>query len=300
VNVLLATYNGSRFLREQLDSIECQTLPVSRITVRDDGSTDGTLSLLEKWATSRSSVCILRGSRLGFVKNFFALLANQDEESEYFAFSDQDDVWLPNKMERAVGCLSRGAASEPLMYCSRLEFVDQQLAHLGYSKVPKRVDFANALVENIATGCSMVLNRTARNVICEKLPQMALFHDWWCYLVVAGLGNVIFDETPTVRYRQHGNNQVGATASRFELFRRRLQRFFRQRGGAPRTSDQAEEFRRCFGDLLSAGRRGILDRFLSVRGGIAERISYSTGMDVCRQSRFDTALLRVMILMGRV
>lgn len=299
MNVLLATYNGSKFLREQLDSIESQTWPVTRITVRDDGSTDGTVSLLEKWAAGRSGVCLLRGLRLGVTNNFFALLGNQDEDSEYFAFCDQDDVWLPEKIERAVLALREYAADEPLMYFSRVELVDESLKHLSFSRVPRRIGFANALVENIAIGCTVVLNRTARNLICERLPQWALLHDWWCYLAIGALGKVIFDETPGIKYRQHGNNQIGGTASRLESFKRRLERF-RQPGGSQQRSDQAEEFKRCFGGLLSAGHKAVLDRFLFVRGSIRERISYSTAMDVCRQSWLDAALLRVMILMGRV
>jgi glycosyltransferase involved in cell wall biosynthesis len=300
VNVLLATYNGSEFLRGQLDSIESQTLPVSRITMRDDGSTDNTLSLLEEWAPGRSRKCLLRGPRLGVTNNFFALLASADEDSEYFAFCDQDDVWLPDKIERAVLAIQEFPTDKALVYCSRVELVDENLKHLGFSPVPKHFGYVNALVENVATGCTMVLNRTARNLICEGLPQRALFHDWWCYLVIAALGRVVFDETPTVKYRQHANNHVGATASRLEFFKRRLESFFRQGSDGRRRSDQAVELQRCFGDRLSARDREILGRFLSVRGGIRQRVSYSVAMDVWRQSRFDTALLRVMILMGRV
>jgi glycosyltransferase involved in cell wall biosynthesis len=300
VNVLLATYNGSKFLREQLDSIGSQTLPVARITVRDDGSTDSTLSVLEEWAAGRPNVRLLRGPRLGFAKNFFALLTSPDQESDFFAFSDQDDVWLPDKIERAVRALGEGDADEPSLYCSRLELVDENLKHLSFSRVPRRIDFANALVENVATGCTMVLNRAARDLISERLPEKAVFHDWWCYLAIAALGKVIFDETPRIKYRQHANNQVGATASRVKFFKRRLERFFRHAGGVQPRSDQAQEFNRCCGALLVGRDKEILDRFLSVRGNIRERITYSAAMDVWRQSWFDTTLLRVMIVMGRV
>jgi hypothetical protein len=242
----------------------------------------------------------LRGPRLGFARNFFALLTSPDEESDFFAFSDQDDVWLPDKIERALRALRECDADEPSLYCSRLELVDENLKHLSFSRVPRRIDFANALVENVATGCTMVLNRTARNLISERLPERAVFHDWWCYLAVSALGRVIFDETPTIKYRQHGDNQVGATASRAKLFKRRLERFFLQAAGVRPRSDQAQEFNRCFGALLVGRNKEILDRFLSVRGSMKERVSYSAAMDVWRQSWLDTALLRVMILMGRV
>jgi glycosyltransferase involved in cell wall biosynthesis len=300
IHVLLASYNGSRFLQGQLDSIESQTLPVSRITVRDDGSTDSTLTLVQEWAAERPNVNLVRGPRLGVTKNFFALLTNQDEESDFFAFSDQDDIWLPDKMENAVSGLSRHSADEPLMYCSRLEYVDERLRHLGYSRIPRRVDFGNALVENIATGCTVVLNRRARDLIVARLPEKALVHDWWCYLVVSAFGKVIYDPRPSIKYRQHGNNQIGGTSSAHDLFRRRLARFRMGDWGAKRLSSQALAFERYFGDILAPHHKRVLERFLTVRGNLWTRLSYNAAMDVWRQSRFDTAILRTLILMGRV
>jgi glycosyltransferase involved in cell wall biosynthesis len=300
VNVLLATYNGSRFLCEQLKSIESQILPVARITVRDDESTDGTFSLVEEWIGSRPNVKLLRGRRLGVTKNFFALLASPDESSEYFAFSDQDDVWLPDKMRDAVSSLSQHSEDEPVMYCSRLEYVDEALRHLGYSRLPRRVGFANALVENIATGCTVVLNRRARDLIVANLPDNALVHDWWCYLVVSAFGKVIYDPRPNIKYRQHGNNHIGGTASIPSLFRRRLARFLKGDRAVRLLSDQALEFERRFGGGLAPGHKVVLQRFLSVRGNLWIRLSYSAAMNVWRQSRIDTAILRALVLMGRV
>jgi glycosyltransferase involved in cell wall biosynthesis len=299
VNVLLATYNGVRYLREQLQSIETQTLPVARITVRDDGSTDGSDVLVQEWAEGRSNVHLLQGPRLGAVNSFFTLLESCGDECDYFAFADQDDVWLPDKIERAVFSLGGHGTDEPAMYCSRVEYVDERLGHIGYSQVPKRVDFANALVENLATGCTVVLNHSARSLLRRGVPQKTIMHDWWCYLVVSALGKVVFDEWPSVKYRQHGGNVVGGTSSRIELFRRGITRFVRS---SPRVllSDQAMEFRRCFGDSLTQQKKRILDRFLTVRGNLWARLYYNATMDVRRQSWIDTATLRTMILMGRV
>lgn len=299
VNVLLATYNGTRYLPEQLKSIETQTLPVARITVRDDGSTDGSDVLVQEWAGGRPNVRWLQGPRLGAVNSFFTLLDSCGDAYDYFAFADQDDVWLPDKIERAVFSLSRYDAEEPAMYCSRVEYVDESLGHLGYSQIPKKVDFANALVENIAVGCTVVLNRSARRLLRGRVPQKTIMHDWWCYLAVSALGKVVFDERPGVKYRQHGQNVVGGTSSRIELLRQGMARFVR---GSPRVllSDQALEFRRCFGDSLTQQKREILDRFLTVRGNLWARLRYNATMDVRRQSWIDTATLRTMILMGRV
>lgn len=299
VNVLLTTHNGAKFLRNQLESIDAQSWPEIRVTVRDDGSTDGTDELLEEWARGKHHVTLLRGTRLGVTRNFFTLLASSDDDSEYFAFSDQDDVWLPTKVERAVEALRVCRTDEPAMYCTRLEFVDENLGHLGYSSVPRRLGFANAVVENIATGCTLVLNRCARQLVCERLPEKALIHDWWCYLVLSAFGKVIYDGRPSIRYRQHASNLTGGTPSTLELFGRRFLRFLRYEKGRPLVSGQAAEFKRCFGDLLSVSDKETLDRFLSVRGKLGDRIFYSAVMDVWRQSWMDTVILRAMILLGR-
>jgi len=300
VSVLLATYNGAEFLPEQLRSIESQTLPVARVTVRDDGSTDNTLSVLQEWAAGRAEAHLLRGPRLGVARNFFALLSSPDKDSDFFAFSDQDDVWLPEKVEAGVGCLRRCNGRVPLMYCSRLEYVDEELKHLGYSRIPRRLDFANALVENVATGCTVLLNRRARDMIVERLPERAFVHDWWCYLVVSAFGRVIYDSRPQVKYRQHGGNAIGGTSSVPRMVWRRLSRFIGADAGARLLSDQALDFQRCFGGSLPPREKRILERFLGVRGGLRSRVAYNAAMDVGRQSWIDTAILRTLILMGRV
>jgi glycosyltransferase involved in cell wall biosynthesis len=283
-----------------LQSIKRQTLPVARITVRDDGSTDGSDVLVQEWAEGCPNVRRLQGPRLGAANSFFSLLDSCGDECDYFALADQDDVWLPDKIERAVFSLGRHGTEEPAMYCSRVEYVDESLRHIGYSRIPKKVDFANALVENIAIGCTVVLNRSARSLLCRRVPQRTLMHDWWCYLVVSALGRVVFDERPGIKYRQHAGNVVGGTSSRIELFKRGITRFVRSSPSARLLSDQAIEFRRCFGDGLTHQKRRILDHFLTVRGNLWARLCYNVTMDVGRQSWIDTATLRTMILMGRV
>lgn len=300
VNILLATFNGARFLREQLGSISSQTLPFSRITIRDDGSSDDTFSALQDWASCRSNVCLSRGPQLGVTNNFFSLLANADSDSEYFAFADQDDVWHPEKLATAVERLRDFPFNEPALYASRVEYVGEALDHLGYSRSPCRPDFANALVENIAPGCTMVLNRAARNLICDNLPARAMIHDWWCYLVVAAVGTVIYDQWPSVKYRQHRNNHTGGTSSLTRLLWRRLVRLLATDSRSKLLSTQAIEFERLYKDLLSEHRRRVLDRFLDVRGDLLTRLSYSARMDVWRQSRFDTAILRTLVVIGRI
>ena len=226
VTVLLSTYNGSKFLQQQLNSLYEQTYPNIRILVRDDGSSDSTRSILENEQIN-GRIDILRGHKnLGPALSFFELLHNAAlTETEYVAFCDQDDVWHPHKIEHAVSALRVVADNCPALFCSRLEIVDEQLNHIGFTNTPKKVGFGNALVENVATGCTMVLNRKAVELICTHLPSKVLMHDWWCYLVLSCFGKIIFDSNANIKYRQHGNNTIGATVNMFDELKRKLHRF---------------------------------------------------------------------------
>ncbi len=300
LSILLPTYNGRRYLPELLKSLLAQTYPDVAIRVHDDGSTDDTYSFLRSWAAGRSNVHLTHGENRGVARSFFRLLGESDAESEYFAFCDQDDVWLPDKLERAVKAIRHQPADEPVMYCSRIELVDMNLRHLAYSRVLRRMGFANALVENVATGCTMVLNRGARDLVCQRLPQRAVMHDWWCYMVLSAFGRVIYDERPSVKYRQHGNNVFGAASSRAGLFKRRLLRFLKLPRSAKLFGDWVEEFGACHREALGPEHKAIFDRFLTIRGNLWDRLSYSVAMDVWRQWWVDTMILRALILMGRV
>jgi glycosyltransferase involved in cell wall biosynthesis len=299
IQILLSTYNGSQFISQQLESILSQSCQPALISIRDDGSTDETCEILSKYEAVHSNVKVARGERLGPAGSFFELLLHADSDCDYFAFADQDDVWMPAKLENALSVLVLQSSSDALLYCSRLEYVDAQLEHRGYSKTPSQVGFANALVENVARGCTIVLNREARRIIIGRLPAKALMHDWWCYLVVSAFGKVIYDERCGLKYRLHGRNAVGAPTNFLQQITRRVVRFLKH-GTALKLTDQALNFFQCYGVLLNEQERNILRRFLAVRGRLWSRILYSTQMDVWRQSRIDTAILRAMILAGRV
>jgi hypothetical protein len=215
--VLLAVWNGARFLPAQLASLMAQRdIPPPLLLWRDDGSTDGSPSIVEAWAKD-SPIEARRVTepsvRLGATGSFIALLAAAPEDAAYYAFCDQDDVWLPDKCARATAALRAIPASRPAIYCARQRVVDQDLRPLGLSPLPARPPgFANALVQNIVTGCSAALNPAARRLILAAPPPPAgQIHDWWAYLLVtAAGGEVMVDREPALLYRQHGANSIGA------------------------------------------------------------------------------------------
>lgn len=204
VTVLLATYNGARFLPELLDSLRAQTHPW-RLLWRDDGSTDATVALMRAFGGTR----LPGGERLGVLGGFLALLRAAEGP---VAFCDQDDVWLPEKLARGGAAV---AGDGPVLYCARQVLVDGALRRIGESEVIRHAGFPAALTQNIAAGCTIVMNEAARRLVAASRPPASTLHDWWSYLLVAAAGGkIVCDTTPCVLYRQHGGNVVGAPSGR--------------------------------------------------------------------------------------
>ena len=216
VAVLLATFNGAQFLPAQLESFAAQTLTDWVLYWRDDGSTDETVTVMQAFAAGAGAGrCVHVATppgRLGPTGNFMALL-RAAADADVVAFADQDDVWLPDKL--ALGIASLGWGTEPTLYCSRQFLVDAELRPLGPSAaLCAPGPFPAALTQNIATGCTVLLNRAAAGLIARSRPPSSSLHDWWSYLVVSAHGGrLVTDPTPTVMYRQHGANVVGAPQS---------------------------------------------------------------------------------------
>jgi len=220
VAILLSTFNGGRFLHDQLESFLDQTHEHWVLYWRDDGSTDATRAIMEGFARrAGQGRCVEladSGTHLGVIASFHHLLSaviHQIADTDVIAFADQDDVWLPPKLARGIVAL--GESHTPALYCARQRLVDTALKPLGLSTAPASVTgFASALIQNIATGCTMMLNSAAARLVARSQPSSATLHDWWCYLVVTGAGGlVVQDGEPMVLYRQHGGNLVGAPGS---------------------------------------------------------------------------------------
>lgn len=301
VQVLMSTYNGTDYLREQIDSILAQDHPHVRLLVRDDGSSDGTVSVLRQYENSHGNVKVVTGENLGVVDSFFRLLELADDV-DYYAFSDQDDVWKSNKLSRAVARLeAEEEEGEPLLYFNRQEFVDADLDHLGYSPEPNVLGFENALIQNQPLGCATVINTSARELLVQNLPDEALMHDWWVYAVVSAFGRVFYDPTPTLLYRQHGENVVGDTENRFKHFMRRLQRFLTRnwKNDIFRPSNQAEKIDRIFGEHLEDQKKTLVKRMVWSKRRFVNRLIYALSTGVRRNTLVDDFLFRFMVLINR-
>lgn len=294
VAVLLSTYDGSRWLSPQLESILAQRDVDVRVVVRDDGSRDDTPALLAHWARG-NPLAYERGMNVGVVRSYLALLASAPPAAAFVAFSDQDDVWLPDKLSAAVGRLAAHDPAVPALYCSRVRYVDETLRPLGLSRIPRVVGYTNALVENVATGCTVVMNRAAVALVNSSPPAAALMHDWWCYLVVSAFGVIEYDPIPRILYRQHGGNVVGGQAGWIASLPNRFRRLRLRRDGAFRCSGQGAEFRRLYGDRLPPERLALLEDFLAARRSTRAALAFAASGRVHRGSPQDDLVLRALI-----
>lgn len=299
VAVLLSSYNGARYIAQQITSIMQQRGVTVHLLVRDDGSSDDTCAIVRGMAEQYQNIELVSGTNLGVIGSFFWLLANAPPDCDYYSFADQDDVWHADKLSRAVTMLSARDQGTVLAYCSAVEFVDENLLHIANSEpyTAQQIGLDNALVQNVATGCTMVLNGTARSRIVARLPQCCVMHDWWIYLVVTALGTMVYDPVPSMQYRQHAGNVIGVARSRFDHFRRRVRRFLD--GQAVSRSGQLQELDRLFGADLAPARRAQLRRLAFYRQSLAGRLSATFSSGFRRQSLIDELLVRVTVLIGK-
>jgi hypothetical protein len=216
VAILLSTFNGQPYLAEQLASLTMQTHTNWRMFSRDDGSTDQTTAVMADFAAAlgreRFAACP-ENRRMRTTRSFLSLLrlALRDESTAYFAFADQDDIWMPDKLSHGIAALQNLPPEHPALYFCARSLVDTHLTPLGQVPTPRRKPgFPAALTQNLASGCCMMLNRAAAKLIDATEPPEETWHDWWSYIVVSAMGGtVIAGDTPDILYRQHGQNLIG-------------------------------------------------------------------------------------------
>lgn len=298
VSVLLSTFNGAAYLDQQLESLQAQIGVCVRLCARDDGSQDRTPEILQQWAQRWTGVeSIACGPNLGPVGSFFELLTTAPDDADFFAFCDQDDVWQADKLARATAALAGEAG--PALYCSNVMLVNQALAPIGIPAANGDAGFHHILFENVAFGCTMLLNRAARDLIVSDLPQNGVvMHDWWCALVIAAFGRVYFDPQPSILYRQHTGNAVGLSARSGVQAWREARRLVANPRTFFRAHAQAAEFSRIFKGRLSPSQRHLVEDFVASKRSAKARIAYAARGPVRRRRKIDGAIIRSLIAMG--
>ena len=290
--VLLSVFNGEAFLDDLLTSLASQTASNISVLARDDGSTDNSRPL----AASYDGVELVSGANLGPTKSFFKLLELSDPSASYFAFCDQDDVWMPDKVAAAVTRLGQVDPERPALYFAGYTVTDSRLRPIRDRPPLRRPpSFANALIENVATGATSVINAAARDLIVaprpSELPAIPFLHDSWVYQVISAFGEVLYDPKPRMFYRQHGSQVVGQRRG-WDLWKARMTRY--SNFSLAPWLQQAVALHRVHGPSVPPRNRSILEEFLNAGRNLATRFRYLFNGDVYRQSPLETAVFRAM------
>lgn len=295
--ILLATFNGERFLPKFLRSLTLQEHRDCVIYWRDDGSTDATLKLVEQAHLPFRIVRLGNSRRLGPAQNFLGLLRAAAGQHGSYHFADQDDIWHPDKVSRGHHAVS--VVDTPTLFHSRQVLIDADDRRIALSRSPGRAAFENAVVENIVVGCSSAINDSAARLVATGNPTHAIMHDWWAYLVVSCFGQIVFEQSPTISYRQHAGNLVGAQKMTFRDLRLKLARQMSRGFRAPPFLGQLTDLAMIHGDLLSNERKSLIDVLVGGKHALSTRIRTASYPPVWRQNLLDQLLLRVALLTGR-
>lgn len=236
VKVLMSTFNGEKYIKEQVLSILGQENVNVSLLIRDDGSSDRTVTLLEDMARENANIKIICGNNVGACNSFLHLLWDTSDEADYYAFADQDDVWLKDKLSEAIKLMDNNSTNEKILYCGSTQTVNEKLAFLKQKERRNvKPSFGNSLIENISSGCTMVFTKKLKEYICNFLmPKDIYMHDWFLYMIACDRGNVVFDTRPFVLYRQHSNNVLGNAVTLKALLQRRINNFNKLRKYVPK------------------------------------------------------------------
>ena len=303
VTILMATYQGGKFLNEQLESISSQSHTNWKLVVSDDGSTDATWDILKqhqsKWP--KGKIELRKGPSRGFCRNFLSIACEPGSSTKYYAFSDQDDIWNSGKLSRAISFLDTIEKGKPALYCSRTQAIDKNGNLLWLSPHFKRPpSFRNAIVQNIGGGNTMVFNAAARELLEAAGPNLDVpSHDWWLYILVTGCGgHVYYDPIPSIMYRQHTSNIVGSNTT----FYARLNRLKRLLRG------QLAEWNKVhitsltkINILMTADSRKVISALTLTRNnGLFKRLLYFLKSGIYRQTLNGQIALTLAVIFGKI
>ncbi len=293
VIVLLSTFNGERYLRKQIESVLYQENVDVCLLVRDDGSTDSTRTILQKYE-EQGALSLILGKNIGWRRSFMELVYAAPI-ADYYAFCDQDDIWLPNKLYEAIKTLEK-IDDNIKLYCSNLYYYkDGRNFGLIRKYIPNH-NIYTCLIKNIATGCTIVFNKNLKKFMQYNIPQYIIAHDFWIYQVAQIFGTVYYDSNSYIYYRQHSDNQIGAKKGILEIWNRRIKSLFKTDG----RSLQAKELLNCYFSFMNHNTIDIVKHVAEYKKSPILRIKLFLNNNFTMGSFANNFWLRLRILLGKL
>ena len=302
VLVLMSTYNSGDYLKEQIDSIFSQSNVNVHLLIRDDGSKNSTVDTIKSLMNKYRGITLIEGDNLGFANSFMSLVyeAYKLDDYQYFAFADHDDVWLPDKLEKAIEKLEVEDASIPLLYFSNANVVDSNLNYmrtlLGASD--RTPDKYSVLMKYYMLGCTMVMNYSTISLLYKYRPNSQIqMHDLWIAQTCVYLGKVVYDTNSYILYRQHGNNAAGVGSS----LRVRVKRFIKSFKTYPRRHFRelnAKNLLETYSYLLSSSDKSIISFIADYRCSMYNRLRLLKHKNFIMGSFLSDVMIKCRIIMG--
>lgn len=301
VLVLMSTYNGEKYLRDQLDSIVRQKEVEIMVLVRDDGSKDGTLKIIEEFKQTYPSMFLLeRGDNVGCKLSFFWLIkkaADDYPDFDYYAFADQDDVWLEDKMISGVKALDEIDNPYKVYYCS-YQMVDENMKEITTPSHKHLGTLEEAFIFQPCLGCCMVFSRELIRKAALINPEIIKIHDAWVYLLNLALGGkAIQDSKKNILYRQHSSNTIGSNQSFFKRWKRRFESFKRKDNSR---SLQAKEIIKVYGKELREKNIYCLNQIAYYQKSLRTKIKIITSNNFRSNKLLHNALFKLAIISNRI
>ncbi|MCC4482224.1 glycosyltransferase family 2 protein [Limosilactobacillus reuteri] len=268
VAILMSTYNGAKYLKDQLQSIINQSYSNWHLYIRDDGSSDETVEIIKSYAKKDSRISIIHDTlgNIGSVRSFFYLLEQVD--SNFYMFSDQDDYWKQDKIQKSILLLKQhNHKRKPICVYTNLQIVDDNLEGNELLLTKTWQDFPKLFFTNNLYGCTMLFNNFLKEKIkFDRLNYDNIYvHDWWLALVCAIFGEIYYLDEPTILYRQHYGNQIGATSKNINVLIKRLFSKSKDEKSLQSTILFAEELEKLYGaELKSSNIQGYVKNYATI------------------------------------
>lgn len=295
VAVVMSTYNGAKYVKEQIDSILNQTYKNIELVIRDDGSSDNTVKIIEGYQKKYTNIKLITGKNLGFIKSFFELL--RLAEADYYSYADQDDVWMPNKIELAVKELNKLDNSKPNLSFGNSDYYDENMNLMSEGEKHRKYSFRMALFACVTQGMTMTINKTTRDLIVKNPPKTCFFHDWWTYLICVGMGNIAYTDVTTVKYRRMKTNATVEGQGYFRLFIWRIKHLL-IKDGIKDIKRQMINYKKTYYNELSDENKKELDLFSNEKYNFFRALRKTFYPKKLRAKWLDSFMLRVLFLIG--